>query len=77
MASGACPTTTAGWRAASTVGTAVPLWQECQWCVMVVKARNKFSGDPIAFRSTFDGRRVNIYNAIDYPIAEEAGFDKV
>lgn len=40
-------------------------------CVMSVKARNKFSGDPIAFRSTFDGRirdgrLISASNAIDY-----------
>lgn len=47
-------------------------------CVMVVKARNKFSGDPIAFRSTFDGRvrdgrLVSVSNAIDYLLAKDAG----
>ena len=40
-------------------------------CAMVVKARNKFSGEPIAFHSKFDGRvrdgqLVNAANAIDY-----------
>jgi len=40
-------------------------------CAMVVKARNKFSGEPIAFRSKFDGRfrdgqLVSAANAIDY-----------
>jgi len=47
-------------------------------CAMVVKARNKFSGDPIAFRSTFDGRLrdgrlVSVSNAIDYLLAEGGG----
>jgi hypothetical protein len=40
-------------------------------CAMVVKARNKFSGEPIAFHSKFDGRvrdgqLVSAANAIDY-----------
>lgn len=44
-------------------------------CAMVVKARNKFSGEPIAFRSKFDGRvrdgqLVSAANAIDYLLAE-------
>ena len=43
-------------------------------CAMVVKARNKFSGEPIAFRSKFDGRfrdgqLVSAANAIDYRLA--------
>jgi len=37
---------------------------------MVVKARDKMSGEPVAFRSTFDGRvrdgqLVSVSNAID------------
>lgn len=44
-------------------------------CAMVVKARNKVSGDPITFRSTFDGhvrdgRLISASNAIDYLPAE-------
>ena len=44
-------------------------------CAMVVKARNKFSGEPIAFRSKFngrvrDGQLVSAANAIDYLLAE-------
>jgi hypothetical protein len=40
-------------------------------CAMVVKARNKFSGEPIALHSKFDGRvrdgqLVSAANAIDY-----------
>jgi ketosteroid isomerase-like protein len=39
-------------------------------CAMVVKARDKMSGEPVAFRSTFDGRvrdgqLVSVSNAID------------
>jgi ketosteroid isomerase-like protein len=39
-------------------------------CAMVVKARDKLSGEPVAFRSTFDGRvrdgqLVSVSNAID------------
>lgn len=39
-------------------------------CAMVVKARDKISGEPVAFRSTFDGRvrdgqLVCVSNAID------------
>jgi ketosteroid isomerase-like protein len=39
-------------------------------CAMVVKARDKISGEPVAFRSTFDGRvrdgrLVSVSNAID------------
>jgi len=44
-------------------------------CVMVVKARDKVSGEPLAFRSKFDGRvrggqLVSASNAIDYFGAE-------
>lgn len=40
-------------------------------CAMVVKARDKVSGEPLAFRSKFDGRvrdgqLVSASNAIDY-----------
>lgn len=46
-------------------------------CAMVVKARNKFSGAPIAFRTRFDGRvrdgrLISASNAIDYLLTEEA-----
>jgi len=44
-------------------------------CAMVVRARNKFSGEPVTFRSKFDGRirngeLVSAANAIDYLQAE-------
>ncbi|MGD9332718.1 MAG: hypothetical protein PVJ53_15495 [Desulfobacterales bacterium] len=44
-------------------------------CDMVVKARNKVSGEPVAFRSRFngevrDGRLVSSSNAIDYLLAK-------
>jgi hypothetical protein len=44
-------------------------------CAMVVKARDKVSGEPLAFRSKFDGRvrggqLVSASNAIDYFWAE-------
>lgn len=44
-------------------------------CVMVVTARDKVSGEPVAFRSTFDGRvqdgqLVSASNDIDYFPAE-------
>jgi hypothetical protein len=44
-------------------------------CAMVVKARDKVSGAPMAFRSSFDGRvrggqLVSASNAIDYFLAE-------
>ena len=49
-------------------------------CTMVVKARNKFSGAPIAFRNRFDGRvrdgrLISASNAIDYLLTEEAGLE--
>ena len=42
---------------------------------MAVKARNKVSGEPVAFRSCFDGklrdgRLVSTTKAIDYLLAE-------
>jgi hypothetical protein len=40
-------------------------------CIMVVRAKNRYSGEPIAFRSTLngrvrDGQLVGAVNAIDY-----------
>jgi len=44
-------------------------------CALVVKARNKISNEPVAFRAKFDGRvrdgeLVGAANAVDYLLAE-------